>query len=71
MLTFHPEYRITVDEALEHPYLEELHSQVRIAHLKYRSNSWQRLPMAVWGSKHFSISWGWAAAACARYAVRA
>lgn len=30
MLTFHPEYRITVDEALEHPYLEELHSQVQI-----------------------------------------
>lgn len=28
MLTFHPEYRITVEEALEHPYLEELHSQM-------------------------------------------
>jgi hypothetical protein len=28
MLTFHPEFRITVEEALEHPYLEELHSQM-------------------------------------------
>jgi len=28
MLTFHPEYRITVEECLEHPYLEELHSQM-------------------------------------------
>lgn len=28
MLTFHPEYRVTVEEALAHPYLEELHSQM-------------------------------------------
>jgi len=28
MLTFHPEWRITVDEALAHPYLHELHSQM-------------------------------------------
>lgn len=28
MLTFHPEHRITVEGALAHPYLEELHSQM-------------------------------------------
>ncbi|CAM9826168.1 unnamed protein product, partial [Laminaria digitata] len=28
MLVFHPEHRITVDEALEHAYLADLHGQV-------------------------------------------
>lgn len=27
-LVFHPEHRITVDEALEHAYLADLHGQV-------------------------------------------
>lgn len=28
-LVFHPEHRITVDEALEHAYLADLHGQVK------------------------------------------
>ena len=29
-LVFHPEHRITVDEALEHAYLADLHGQVKL-----------------------------------------
>lgn len=30
-LVFHPEHRITVDEALGHAYLADLHGQVRLS----------------------------------------
>ncbi|TFJ80936.1 hypothetical protein NSK_007579 [Nannochloropsis salina CCMP1776] len=44
MLTFHPEYRITVEEALAHPYLHELHSQMdEPACQKAFDFEWERL----------------------------
>ena len=34
MLTFNPDKRITIEQALEHPYMESLHSPEDVKHLR-------------------------------------